>query len=55
MLAVTYSYLFQFLIVLLLLIVEAITYHLRDQLILALLELRVIFVPTQCLTSVIGF
>ena len=32
-----------------------ITYHLRDQLILALLELRVIFVPTQCLTSVIGF
>ena len=33
----------------------AITYHLRDHLILALLELWVIFVPTQCLTSVIWF
>ena len=34
---------------------STITYHFRYQLTLVLLELRVIFVPTQCLTSVIGF
>ena len=34
---------------------STITYHLRYQLALVLLELSVIFVPTQCLTSVIGF